>query len=344
MASRRVMVTMNSYDVIVVGGGPTGLACAIEAKRRGLTQLVIEKGCVVNSILHYPVNMIFFTTPELLEIGDIPLVSQREKPTRLEALKYYRLVAQHYQLEIRQYELVEEIQGEDGSFEVITRTGHGGVGRYKAKKLILATGYYDLPNMLGIPGEDLPKVSHYYTEAHPYFNCDVAVIGGANSAAETALDLYRNGARVTLIHRLPSLSHRIKYWVRPDIDNRIKRGEIPALFETEVLEIREDSILVAPMNGNAGKKPVQELRNDFVLALVGYHPDSGFLQRAGVRIGPNRMRPECDPQTLESNIKGLYLAGVIIAGLDSHEIFIENGRFHGKQVVADIVAKLGDGG
>ena len=332
---------MNFYDVVIVGGGPTGLACAIEAKRRGLTHLVLEKGCVVNSILNYPVNMVFFTTPELLEIGDIPLVTQREKPTRLEALKYYRLVAQHYQLEIHQYELVEEIQGEDGRFEIRTQTAHEGPGRYCARKLILATGYYDIPNLLGIPGEDLPKVSHYYREAHPYFNSDVAVIGGANSAAETALDLYRNGARVTLIHRRPSVSHRIKYWVRPDIENRIKKGEIQALFDTEVVEIRPDSIVVAPAGADGRERSVRILPNDYVLALTGYRPDAEFLQRSGVRIEPSRMRPECDPNTLESNVPGLYLAGVIIAGLDSHEIFIENGRFHGKLVVADIAAKLG---
>jgi len=332
---------MNSYDVIIVGGGPTGLACAIEATRHGLTHLVLEKGCVVNSILNYPVNMVFFTTPELLEIGEIPLVSQRDKPTRQEALKYYRLVAQHFQLEIHQYEQVEEIRGADGRFEVLTQTKHGGPGNYSAKKLIIATGYYDLPNLMGIPGEELRKVSHYYREAHPYFNCDVAVIGGANSSAEAALDLYRNGARVTLIHRQPTLSHRIKYWVRPDIENRIKNGEIQGLLETRVVEIRSDSILVTSCSPGVTDQPVRTLPNDFVFALIGYHPDAAFLQRAGVRIGPNRMRPECDPKTLESNVPGLYLAGVIIAGLDSHEVFIENGRFHGKQVVADIAAKLG---
>jgi len=319
---------VNSYDVVIVGGGPTGLACAIEAKQHGLTHLVLEKGCVVNSILHYPVNMVFFTTPELLEIGDIPMVSQREKPTRVEALKYYRLVAQHFQLNIHH-----------GRFELLTRTRTGEPSCYTSRKVILATGYYDIPNLLGIPGEDLPKVSHYYSEPHPYYDCDVAVIGGANSAAEAALELFRSGARVTLIHREPTLSHRIKYWVRPDIENRIKGGQIKALFETEVVEIRPDSILVAPANASGGH--AETIPNDFVFALTGYRPDEEFLQSAGVRLEPVRRRPECNPKTLESNVPGLYLAGVIVAGLDSHEVFIENGRFHGKLVLADIAEKLG---
>lgn len=332
---------MNSYDVIVVGGGPTGLACGIEAKRYGLTHLVLEKGCVVNSILNYPVNMVFFTTPELLEIGDIPMVSQREKPTRLEALKYYRLVAQRYQLNIHQYELVEKVQGQDGRFELLTRTRLGEPACYMAKKVIIATGYYDIPNLLGVPGEELPKVSHYYREAHPYFDCDVAVIGGRNSAAETALDLYRNGARVTLIHRDATLSEKIKYWVRPDIENRIKRGEIQALLETRVVEIRPDSILVESVNSHGTGQQPRRLPNDFVFALIGYRPDAEFIAGAGVRLEPNRMRPACNPKTFESNVPGLYVAGVIVAGLDTNEIFIENGRFHGKAVVADIAEKLG---
>jgi thioredoxin reductase (NADPH) len=331
----------NSYDVVVVGAGPTGLACAIEAKRAGLTCLVLEKGCVVNSILHYPVNMVFFTTPELLEIGEIPLTSVREKPSRLEALKYYRLVAQHYGLKIHQYELVTAIQGQDGNFDVSTQKKDGTPSRYTAKKIVIATGYYDIPNLLNIPGEDLSKVAHYYSEAHPYFNCDVAVIGGRNSSAEAALELFRNGVRVTLIHRGASVSDRIKYWVRPDIENRIKNGEIQALFNTRVVEIRENEIVVET-DGENGEPPVKRsLPNDFVLALTGYRPDADFLRSAGVHLEPNRLRPECNPQTLESNVPGLYLAGVILAGLDTNEIFIENGRFHGKAVVSDIAEKLG---
>ena len=331
---------MTTYDVIVVGGGPTGLACAIEATRRGLTHLVLEKGCVVNSLYRYPVNMVFFTTPELLEIGELPLVCQREKPTRLEALKYYRLAAQHFELNIHQYERVEKIQGSDGAFEFSTRDRLGAARHYRSKKTILATGYYDLPNLMEIPGENLPKVSHYYSEAHPYYDSDVAVIGGKNSAAETALDLYRHGARVTLIHRQAVVSDRIKYWVRPDIGNRIRKGEIQAFFNTRVVEIFPDCIRLAPAEGANGKGTAQTLQNDFVLALTGYHPDMDFIRSAGVEMEPTRMRPRCHPDTLESNVAGLYLAGVIIAGLETAEIFIENGRFHGKQIVADIAAKL----
>ena len=339
---------MQQYDVIIVGAGPTGLACAIEAKRHDLSCLIIDKGCMVNSLYNYPVNMVFFTTPELLEIGEIPMVSGREKPTRIEALKYYRLVAQHFGLLIHQYEEVSQVEGGDGNFTVHTKRGDCTAGRFQARKLVMATGYYDHPNLLGIPGEDLPKVSHYYREAHPYSNCDVAVIGGRNSAAETALDLYRHGARVTLIHRSARLSDKIKYWVRPDIENRIQNKEITALFDTQVMEIRPDSILVAPTHTplESGVAPgseqdhVQTIKNDFIFAMTGYHPDTDFLQRLGVNVEPRRMRPFCDPNTLESNVPGIYLGGVIIAGLDTNELFIENGRFHGKQIVADIAAKL----
>jgi thioredoxin reductase (NADPH) len=331
---------MDRYDVLVVGAGPTGLACAIEAKCGGFSCLVLEKGCVVNSLYHYPTNMVFFTTPELLEIGNLPLVSEREKPTRTEALKYYRLVTQHFGLDVHQYEEVKAVGGADGDFSVdaVRRDGHA--SRYSARKLILATGYYDLPNLLEVRGEKLPKVSHYYTEAHPYYNCDVAVIGARNSAAEAALDLYRHGARVTLIHRGSAVSDRIKYWVKPDLHNRIQNDEIKALFNTRVVEIRPDSILIAPVDGPEQHKTAS-LKNDFVFAMTGYHPDVDFLRSAGVMIEPGRMRPCCDPTTRESNVPGIYLAGVIIAGLDTNEIFIENGRFHGKQILADISAKLG---
>jgi thioredoxin reductase (NADPH) len=318
---------MNVYDVICIGAGPTGLATAIEAKRAGMRPLVIDKACLCNSIFHYPVNMVFFTTPELLEIGDLPLVSAAEKPTRVEALKYYRRAAEHYDLELRLYERVLRVQGQDGNFTVVTKTEKGTELNYKSKKIVVATGYYDLPNQLGVPGEDLPHVSHYYTEPYEYWNQDVVVIGGKNSSAEAALDLYRNGARVTVVHRNKELGATIKYWVRPDIDNRIKAGQVKALFETRVKRITPEEVVVE--NG-AGEKRLPARR---VFALTGYHPDFTFIESLGVRLDPESRRPALDPNTLESNVPGIHLAGVVIGGRHTGEIFIENGRFHGKQII-----------
>ena len=238
------------YDVICVGAGPTGLACAIEVKRAGLRPLVIDKGVLCNSIYHYPVNMVFFTTPELLEIGDLPFVSAAEKPNRVEALKYYRKCVEHYDLELRLGEMVTRVEGSDGDFRVFTKTQDGATEQYEARKLIVATGYYDLPNCLGVPGEDLPHVSHYYTEPHPFWRRDVVIIGGKNSAAEAALDLYRTGARVTLVHRRAELGSTIKYWVRPDIENRIKAGQIKALFNTHVVRITPEFVHVTGPEGD----------------------------------------------------------------------------------------------
>lgn len=324
-----------TLDVLVVGAGPTGLACGIEAVRAGLKLLMIEKGCLVNSIFHYPAEMIFFTSRELLEIGDLPLPSINVKPTRAEALEYYRRVAEFYRLPIHFQERVTAIDGTDGTFQTITQSDGPKRRTYTARKVILATGYYDLPNLLGIPGEDLPKVSHYYTDGHPFYQRKVAVIGGANSAAEAALDLYRHGAEVTLVHRERELSKHIKYWVRPDLENRIKEKSVRALFECEVKEIANDWICVQTAAGESLR-----VENDFVFALTGYHPDFDFLRRAGVEVAPETSRPVCNPQTLESNVPGLYLAGVIIAGLETNAIFIENGRFHGKQIIADIKRKI----
>ena len=322
-------------DVVVVGGGPTGLACAIEAVRGELKVLVIDKGCLVNSIFNYPPDMIFFTSRDLLEIGEMPLPSVNVKPTRNEALEYYRRVAEFFHLPVHLYERVTAIEGSDGDYQVLTQTQRGRRNGYETRKVVFATGYYDLPNLMGIPGEGLPKVSHYYTSAHPFYQRKVAVIGGANSAAEAALDLYRHGAEVTLIHRDAQVGKRIKYWVRPDIENRIKEGSIRALFETEVKEIAEDWIRVETRDGQ-----MLQLENDFVFAMTGYHPDFDFLGAAGVRIDPETCRPICNQQTLESNVPGLYLAGCVIAGYQTDEIFIENGRFHGKQIIADIKKKL----
>jgi thioredoxin reductase (NADPH) len=324
---------MKTYDIICIGAGPTGLACAIEARRAGLRPLVIDKGCLCNSIFHYPVNMVFFTTPELLEIGDLPLVSPAEKPTRVEALKYYRKAAEHYELELRLYELVLRVEGSDDSFAVTTRSDKGVEHRYQGKKIAVATGYYDLPNLLNIPGEDLPHVSHYYTEPHEYWNENVVVIGGKNSAAEAALDLYRNGAKVTLIHRDAGLGATIKYWVRPDIENRIKAEQVQAMFETRVKQITPDEVIVT--NGS-GEKRLPARR---VFALTGYHPDFTFIESLGVRLDPETRKPALDPSTLESNVPGIYLAGVVIGGRHTSEIFIENGRFHGKQIINALAGK-----
>ena len=326
---------MNPFDAIVVGAGPTGLACGIELKRRGLNAVLIEKGCVTNSLYHYPTNMVFFTTPELLEIGDIPMTSLNEKPNRTEALKYYRRVADHYKLDIHQYERVDNLAGVDNAFEVRTTDRYGCHHTYAARKIILATGYYDIPNLLNVPGEDLPKVLHYYKEAHPYYNQDVAVIGAKNSAAIAALELFWTGARVTLIHRGGQISEKVKYWIRPNIENRIKSGEIKAYFHSQVVGIRPDSILLNTPQGEV------LLKNDFVFALIGYSPDLEFLNSIGVTLDPATQRPRTNPATLESERSGVYLAGVIVAGMHTNEIFIENGRFHGTQIADDVAEKLG---
>ena len=299
----------------------------MEAKRAGMRALVIDKGCLCNSIYNYPVNMVFFTTPELLEIGGLPMVSNGDKPTRLEALKYYRKGAEHYELELRLYEKVLQVDGHDGTFTVVTETASGREERYHGKKIVVATGYYDLPNEMGVPGEHLPHVNHYYTEPHPFWHQDVVVIGGKNSAVESALDLYRNGARVTLLVRGKELGASLKYWVRPDIENRIKAGQIQALFGIRVKEFVREGIVV---ENDAG---VQELPARQVFALTGYHPDYEFIESLGVRLDKESRRPELDANSLESNVPGIYLAGVVIAGRHTGEIFIENGRFHGKQIV-----------
>jgi thioredoxin reductase (NADPH) len=329
------VVAAENFDVLVVGAGPTGMACAIETQRAGLSTVTVDKGCLCNSLFHYPSNMTFFTTPELLEIGDIPFSSPNQKPTRNEALEYYRKVAEHYQLDLRQYQTVTSIKGEDGDFTVHTVDQFGRKHSYGARKLILATGYYDLPNYLDIPGEDLPKVMHYYHDPHPYYDQKVLVIGGKNSAAIAALDLWRHGAHVTLVHRGDAMHSRaIKYWILPDINNRIKNGEVAAYFNSTVTNISEDSVDLLTPQG------VLTLENDFVFALTGYHPDFEFLSAAGVKMEGEDRCPVCDPQSLESNVPGLYLAGVIVAGARTNEIFIENGRFHGRQIAQDIEARL----
>ncbi len=322
-------------DVLVIGAGPTGLACGIEAQRAGFKVVVIDKGCLVNSLFNYPANMTFFTTPELLEIGDIPFATAHQKPNRQEALEYYRKVTEHYRLPVVQYQWVKTVMGKDGDFQITTTDRHGRVYDYHARKLVVATGYYDLANMMQVPGEDLGKVFHYYREPHPYFDLDIVVIGGKNSAAISALELYRHGARVTLVHRGARLHNHIKYWILPDIENRIRNGEIKAYFSTTVTEIGADYVLLHTPEGSV------KIKNDFVFALTGYHPDYDFLRSMGIELSADQCRPVCDPVTLESNVPGIYVAGVIVAGSRTNEIFIENGRFHGQQIAKDLKQKIG---
>ncbi len=364
-----------TYDLICVGAGPTGLACAMEAKRAGMKPLVIDKGAFCNSLYHYPTNLLFFTTSERMEIGDLPMSTAGDKPTRSEALKYYRKAAEFYQLDVRLYEEVAEIERQASGFTVHTRMANGTRGRYSAKRVVIATGYYDLPRPLDVPGEDLPHVSHYYREAHPCWQQDVVVIGGKNSAAETALDLFRGGARVTLVHHGAAVSDRIKYWVKPDIENRIQGGEIRALFSTRVTRIEEGKVWVAPANGADGvgarhAVPLQsqtsvgadsparrggksapagtdkivcaterEIPAKFVFAMTGYNPDFEFLKRQGIRLDPVTQKPDLNLNTLETNVPGLYVAGVVVGGTQTGEIFIENGRFHGKQIIKATAGK-----
>jgi len=315
---------------VIVGAGPTGLACGIELKRRGLNAVLLDKGCITNSLYNYPTNMVFFTTPELLEIGGIPMTSIGEKPVRGEALKYYRRVADHYSLDIHQYERVLRFTGGDGDFSVSTSDRLERTREYRARKLILATGYYDKPNYLNVPGEELPKVLHYYKEAHPYYAQDVIVVGGKNSAAITALELFWTGARVTLVHRREQLHDNVKYWIRPNIENRIKSGEVRAFFNSTVTRIELETVTLATPEGEL------QVINDFVFAMTGYHPDTEFLEQHGISFDVETLRPRLNPGTLESERPGVYLAGVLVAGMHTNEVFIENGRFHGALIAEDI--------
>src|SRR5271156_638265 len=323
------------FDVLVIGAGPTGLACAIETKRAGLRTVSVDKGCLCNSLFHYPSNMTFFTTPELLEIGDIPFSTTNQKPNRNEALEYYRKVAEHYELDIRQYQRVEGVSGEDGDFRVNLVDQFGRRSYLRAQKLIVSTGYYDLANPLDAPGEDLPKVFHYYHDPHPYYDLDVLVIGGKNSAAIAAPDFLRNSARGTAANRGPAMHRHVKYWILPDIQNRIKNGEVTAYFDSTVTQIDLDTVTLTTPGGGV------TIPNDYVFAMTGYHPDFDFLGSFGVRIEGSDRKPVFDPQSLESNVPGVYLAGVIVAGDRTHEIFIENGRFHGHQIAEDLRARHG---
>jgi thioredoxin reductase (NADPH) len=316
-------------DVVVIGAGPVGLACAIEARRAGLSARVVEKRALVNSIVGYPTGMEFFSTPDLIEIGGYPFPVKGYKPTREEAIEYYRGVTARENLDLRLYERVVDLRGERGDFEVVTDKGV-----HRAGHVVVSTGFFDLPNLLGVPGEDLPKVTHYYREPYPYFRQKVAVVGARNSAAKAALDLYRHGAEVTLVVRAPVLSETIKYWIRPDLENRIKEGSITALFESTIVEVRETSIVLQTPDGR------RELPNDFVLAMTGYRPDFSFLERLGVTFADDGFRtPVFDETTFETARPGLYVAGTVCGGMKTNRWFIENGRFHAQQIARDIAGR-----
>lgn len=314
-------------DVVIIGAGPIGLACGIEAKKTGLSYLILEKGCLVNSLYNYPMNMTFFSTSEKLEIGGVPFISHNNKPTRSEALEYYRRVTTTWDLKVNLYEGVSEVT-KNTHFTITTEKS-----QYQCKNLIIATGFYDLPFLLNVPGEDLPKVKHYYDEPHPYFGQKIVVIGAANSAVDVALETYRKGAEVTMVVRESEINPRVKYWVRPDIENRIKESSIKAYFNSSIAEIKKTEVIIDTPKGKVN------LDNDFVLAMTGYQPSFDFLKSLGVNIGEDDMQtPEHNPETMATNVPGIYLAGVVCGGLQTNKWFIENSRVHAEVIVKDILA------
>ncbi|MEP3390048.1 MAG: YpdA family putative bacillithiol disulfide reductase [Reichenbachiella sp.] len=318
-------------DVVIIGAGPIGLACGIEAKKNNLDYQILEKGCLVNSLYNYPMNMTFFSTSDKLEIGGVPFISHNNKPTRAEALEYYRRVTTSWDLKVNLYEGVKEVKRSQ-FFEIISDKA-----TYVTKNLIIATGFYDLPFLLNVPGESLPKVKHYYDEPHPYFGQKVIVVGAANSAVDVALETYRKGAEVTMVVRETEINPRVKYWVRPDIENRIKESSIIAYFDSSITEIRETEVDINTPNGS------ETLTNDFVLAMTGYQPNFTFLKSLGIKIGEDEMQtPEHNPETMETNIEGIYLAGVICGGLQTNKWFIENSRVHA-EVILNRISKKGNG-
>jgi thioredoxin reductase (NADPH) len=319
---------MKQFDIIIIGGGPIGLTCGIKAKEANLTYLIIEKGCLVNSLYNYPQNMTFFSTSEKLEIGDVPFVSNNPKPTRAEALEYYRRIALKFELNIH---LFEEVLKVDKSENFIVKTSKAD---YQAKNIILSTGFYDLPALMEIPGENLTKVSHYYKDPHYYAMQKVVVVGASNSSVDAALECYRKGAEVTMVIRGNEVGERVKYWVRPDVVNRIKEGSIKAYFNSNLTEVRNNEVDIQTPDGKV------TIPNNFVLALTGYQPNFDFLDKVGVELSNDGKKyPQHNTQTMETNKKGLYLAGVVCGGMDTHLWFIENSREHADLIIEDILSQ-----
>jgi len=320
---------LKNYNVIIIGAGPIGLACGIEAEKRKMSYIILEKGCLVNSLFHYPTNMVYFSTSDRLEIGDVPFVSHGDKPTRRESLEYYRRVADSWKLRIKTYEQVESIEEYGNQYKVITNKDS-----YSASKIIIATGFYDYPNLLNVPGEDKPKVKHYFDEAHPYAYLKLVVIGGGNSGVDVALETFRRGSEVTMVIRESNLKEGVKYWVRPDIENRIKEGSIKAYFNSKLTEIRDDEVDIKTPEGKI------TIKNDFVFAMTGYHPDYTFLRSVGIKITVDEKQiPLFDEKTFETNKPGIYLAGVVCGGRDTGKWFIENARYQAVNIFDDISNK-----
>lgn len=320
---------MEILDILIIGGGPIGLNCALEAQKNNLSYLIVEKGTIVNSLYNYPLYMRFFSTSEKLEIDGIPFISTAPKPGRQEALEYYQGIARQRNININLYEKVEKVSKENEIFTIETSKG-----KYSAKNVIISTGFYDIPNLMNIPGEDLPKVRHYYTEPYPYAKQKIVLVGSSNSAVDAALETYRKGAEVTMIIRHSEISKSVKYWVKPDIENRIAEGSIAAHFNAELMEIKQHSVVFKDEKGE-----LQEIENDFVLAMTGYLPDFDFLKNSGIELQGDCLNPLYHPETMETNVSNLYLAGVVCGGKDTHLWFIENSRIHAEMIVKNILSK-----
>jgi len=327
------MNSKSEHDLIIIGAGPIGLACGIEAKKAGLSYLILEKGCLVNSLYHYPLNMTFFSTSERLEIGGVPFISHGAKPNRIEALEYYRRVCTSWSLNVKLYEAVSSIVLNDGVHNIKTSKGN-----YSGSSVILALGFYDLPYLLNVPGEDLPKVKHYYDEPHPYFGQKIAVVGASNSAVDVALETFRKGADVTMVIREPAIAESVKYWVKPDIENRIQEGSIKAYFNSEIIRINTTTVEIKTPGGE------KILENDFVLAMTGYQPPFDFMKACGIKFRDDEFHtPVYNEETMETNVRNLYLAGVMCGGLKTNKWFIENSRVHATQIIKALDKKMPPG-